>query len=228
MFKRIIYAIYLLCYAQIVSPVTNQERGEFSGRVASINEYAKLVRFKVDFVNLKYLNKSDKVEFWTPTTPGKKCVGIVVGKTSKYILAKIPQYKFCLSKVFLSSGAYVRFFAQDLVNNLKMGQEVVNILLKKRLAIGGELTRKKMALDSYVEKVNAVNARFQVLREKLEREWRGELQDLEEDKVGTLERFKWLEIQQDELDFKLEKYKISDKNLRLDRWALDPNQYYSK
>ena len=113
--------------------------GQFAGRISRINEDASLIRIKVDFANMKYLNKKDKVEFWDERFDSKKCDAYIIGKSNEYLLLKIPDFTFCKSMVYLNYGAYLKFYSQDLVNNLKMGKEVMNILIKKRLALRGNL-----------------------------------------------------------------------------------------
>ena len=94
-----------------------------------------------------------------------------------------------------------------------------------RLHLKGRLERE---LDTYPDKVDAANKRYQVLREKLEKEWREVLTDLEDDKSVALRQYKNLEILLHELDYKLERYRITDQNLELDRWALDHRLYFKK
>lgn len=200
----------------------------FSGRISRLNLKADLMRIKVDFGNVKYLNTKDKVEFWDERETTRRCKAYVVGKSSDYILFKVPAINFCKTKVFLSTGAYLKFYSADLLNNLKMGKSLVSILLKKRLALGGKLNREERELDSFIEKVNSVNARYQILRDKLESEWRDQISTIEEDKMITLLNFKDLERRVGDLDKKLERYRIEDKNLKLDRWALDPRLYFKK
>jgi hypothetical protein len=66
------------------------------------------------------------------------------------------------------------------------------------------------------------------LREKLEREWRDELALLEEDKLVSERNYLEYKNRINEIDFKLEKYRIYDDNLKTDRWALDPRLFYKK
>lgn len=122
----------------------------------------------------------------------------------------------------------MRAFSQDLVNNLLMGEELVEILLKKRLAIHGRLSREQKQLDTYMEKVNAVNNRYEILRAKLMSEWQRELGDLQEDQTSNLRNYEGLKARLNEIDKKLEVYRIKDQNLVTDRWALDPELYYEK
>jgi hypothetical protein len=200
----------------------------FSGRVSRVNKEAGLVRMRFDFANMKYINKKDKIQFWDERGARYKCKGYVIGKTNNYILLKVPELEYCMRFILVGSGTYLKFYSQDMVNNLKMGKELISILLKKRLAMSSRLTREKIALDSHIEKVNTLNVRYKLLRDKLEAEWRGELGSLEVDRVVSLRNYKEFEGRVMEIDHKLEKYRVEDGNLKLDRWALDPRLHYRK
>jgi len=202
--------------------------GIFSGRVSKVNEPGALVRIKSTFPNLKYINKRDKLSFWDDINPLIRCNGYVLGKSNEYLLVRVPDYKTCIVAVHLGEGKYLKFFSQDLANNLIMGKELVSILMKKRLALNGKLIRTQRELDNYMEKVAAVNDRFKVLREKLEAEWREELSVIEDDRLVTYRNFNDTTMRLEEIDHKLEKYKVSDENLVYDRWALDPRLHYKK
>lgn len=224
------YSISLLCLFFLL-PLWAQEFNEvgiFSARVASVNPQSSLVRFKVDFSNFRYLNKKDKVEFWVENSLKQKCNGVILGKSNDYMLIKVSGFDDCSRRSSLTPGAYLKFFSQDLVNNLKMGKELMEILVKKRLALGGQLNRQKIELDKHIEKVNAVNERYRILREKLEAEWRDEVTNIEEDRAASLKRYNDFKIQLQDIDAKIEQYKISDQNLKEDRWSLDSRLYYRK
>lgn len=214
----------------LISPTlyAEDEIAIFSGRVSRINFKADLMRIKIDFGNVKYLNSKDKVEFWDERDSDKRCKGYLVGKSNDYLLFKVPSINFCKTKVFLSVGAYLKFYSVDLFNNIKMGKSLIDVLLKKRLALSGKIRREQKSLDSFIEKVNGVNARYQILRDKLEAEWRDQIASLEEDKTTSLRNYKDLEIRIEDLDKKLQRYSIEDQNLKLDRWALDPRLYFKK
>ena len=204
------------------------ELGEFAGRISKINTEASLLRFKLEFENAKYLNKRDRVDFWDERDSKIRCKGYIVGKSSDYILVKVPEYRYCDRTLNIAVGAYIKFYSPDLVNNLKMGRELLDILLKKKMALSGKMTRTKKELDSYIEKVEAVNARYQLLREKLEAEWRENLALIEEDRLVSLRNYKDLEQRVDDINYKLEQYNIAEDNFRTDRWSLDPRLYYKK
>ncbi|MDO9182759.1 MAG: hypothetical protein Q7U04_10135 [Bacteriovorax sp.] len=204
------------------------EDGFFSGRISRINQATKLVRIKVDFDNIKYLNPKDKIEFWDEKNNNQKCKSFIMGRTSDYLLLKIPELGTCEKYLYFTNGAYFKFYSEDLRNNIVMGKEVVTILLKKRMAVLGQLEGRNKEITSHVEQVNAVNSRYQTLREKLDQEWQKELHALDEDNTFAVRSFKDLERRRDEIDQKLEQYKIKDENLTLDRWSLDSNLYYKK
>jgi hypothetical protein len=207
---------------------TLSEEGFFSGRISRINKTISVVRVKVDFDNIKYLNPKDKIEFWDERNDTQKCKSYVIGRTSDYLLLKVPEMKFCEKYLYFTTGSYFKFFSEDLLNNIKMGREVVGILIKKRMGVQGQMDVRNKELLSHMERVNTINARYQSLREKLEQEWQKELHALEEDKTYSLRSYKDLERRRDEIDQKLEQYKLKDENLTLDRWSLDSNLYFKK
>lgn len=207
---------------------SDADDGNFSGRISLINQAASLVRFHLEFENQKYLNKKDQLDFWDTGNPRYRCRGYIVGRAPNYILVKVPEFKVCQKYVNMSPGRYILFHSQDLSNNIVMGREVYQILIKKKLALGGKLKRHEEELHQHIEKVNAVNERYQILKNKLEAEWSEQLQALEEDKSTTLGQYQSTKNQLDEVNFKMEQYRIEDKNFVLDRWALDPRLYIEK
>jgi len=232
-FLLIVLVTYSISYGGDAAEKLNRNsfkktNGIFSGRISRVNDKASLIRLKVDFANMKYLNKKDKVEFWDERGSDIRCKAYVIGKSNEYLLMKVPEFEYCKNYIFITEGAYLQLFSQDLVNNLIMGRELIDVLLKKKTALSGMMTRNKKELDSHIEKVNAINLRYKVLRDKLEAEWREELAAIEEDRLISFRNYKEVEGQLLEIDDKLEKYRIEDKNLKQDRWALDPRLYFSK
>lgn len=206
----------------------SSENGFFSGRISRINHEIKTARIKVDFDNIKYINAKDKIEFWDERNDKLRCKSYVVARTSEYLLLKVPDMEYCVKTLNFTTGAYFKFFSEDLKNNVFMGKEVVGILLKKRMAINGQMDLRNKEIESHADKVAAINARFTLLRTKLEEEWQKELHALDEDRTFSLRSYKDLERRRDEIDQKLELYKLKDENLTLDRWSLDPRLYYKK
>lgn len=200
----------------------------FSGRISRLNSGARLARIRTDFENIKFLNRKDRVEFWNETYPDKRCKALVEGRTNDYLLIKIPEYDTCVRKVHFTTGSYLHFESSDLAQTVKIAKELVEILLKKRLAMESKKNRLQKELSGHVEKVDAVNKRYEILRQKLEIEWQKDLSALEEDKAIAFTDYKNAEARLNEIDTKLEAYRIEDNNLKLDRWSLDPALYIKK
>ena len=204
------------------------EDGFFSGRVSRINYQISAVRIKVDFENIKYLNPKDKVQFWDERNKNQKCTGYIIGRSANYVLVKSPQLSYCEKFLYFTTGAYFKFYSEDLLNNIKMGKDVVGILIKKRMGVQGQIDDKIKEITAHVERGNAINARYQVLKDKLDDEWRKELQALELDKLAANHSLQDLNRRRDEIDQKMELYKVKDENLTLDRWSLDSRLYFKK
>ncbi|MGE3609073.1 MAG: hypothetical protein AB7I27_05755 [Bacteriovoracaceae bacterium] len=222
----------LLFFSFLVSmtfSVFGQESGhKFTGRISRLNPEAKLARIRTDFGNLKFLNRRDRVDFWNESYPQSRCPALVEGRTNDYLLLKIPQFETCIRSVHFATGTYLNFESSDLEKTIRVAKELVEILLKKQLAMRAKKERHRRDLDNHVEKVDAVNRRYEVLRQKLEIEWQKELASLEEDKSKSFMEFKDAEARLNEIETKLESYRIQDQNLKVDRWSLDPNLYIKK
>ncbi len=211
----------------LLSP-EDQNARFFSGRVSKTNTVARLIRIRTDFANIKFLNRGDRMEFWNENYPAFRCRGFVEGRTNDYLLMKIPDIQGCIRNVHFTTGSYLHFESQDLNQSVDLAKDVVSILQKKRLAMQAKKNRHQRELDGHVDRVDTVNKRYEILRQKLEIEWQKELASLEEDKARTYAEFKNSEARMNEIDTKLEAYRIEDHNLKLDRWSLDPALYIRK
>jgi len=207
---------------------TPAEMATFPGRVSRINAAAGLIRVRVEFKNAKFLNKGDRIEFWTDSNDRNRCSGVLEARSPEYLLIRVPDYELCVVKVHVSVGAYTYYWSRDLENNLKTAQELVEVLMKKRMALLAKKRRHERDLEGHIERVEAINKRYEILRRKLEAELHSELHDLEEDKARTYLAFKQAEARLNEIESKLESYRINDHNFTLDRWSLDPSQYTLK
>lgn len=200
----------------------------FPGRVSKINQTAKLVRLKIDFENAKFLNKNNRIEIWNESFPERRCLTYLEGRTNDYLLLRIPEYKKCRKTIYFTTGSYLHMYSPDLENSLITAKELVQILQRKHLALNARLSRYQAEVDGFIEKVDVVNKRYEVLRQKLELEWQKELTALEEDKTRAYQNFKQTQARLNDLEFKMRKYRVRDQNLKEDRWSLDPNLYFRK
>lgn len=206
----------------------DEDTSKFSARISRLNKEAKLMRLKISFENAKFLRKNDRIEFWNETYPNKKCLSYLKGRTSEYLLLKIPRYTECISKMYITTGTYLHLFSPDLKKNIEIARSLMDVLYKKKLALEARMRRFKDRVDGHIDRVETVNKRYEVLRQKLELEWQNELAALEEDKVSNYKHYKSSKVKFEDLMYKLEQYRIYDQNLKEDRWSLDPNLYYKK
>lgn len=224
--------VILLCALSIYSVRADYQLAEetvvFSGRISKMNSIAKLVRIRITFENSKFITKNNKLEMWNPSFPDKKCIGYIEGKSNDYFLVRVPKYSECLRTVYYTVGSYIHMYSPDLERNLITAKALVKILHRKRTALDARLSRYKQEVDSYLEKLDVVNKRYEVLRQKLEIEWQKELSNLEEDKTKSYKNYKETEARLHDIDFKLQQYRVRDQNMIEDRWSLDPKLYYKK
>jgi len=222
------FLLILFFFFSVTAFSVVDESGIFTGRVSKVNSEAKLVRLKIDFINMKYLNKGDKVEFWSDYYQKRMCESFIIGKTNNYLLIKINDFDECSRQVHISDGSYLKLYSQDLVNNLMMGKELFKILEKKRLAMHGKMQRAKSELDRHMAKIEGINSRYSILREKIELEWRQEIALQEEERLKVYDVYSKFIMELEDIDKKMERYRIADKNLTTDRWALDDRLYFEK
>ncbi len=223
--------IFVVVEAFAVGPAISPEDENsrfFSGRISRTNTVAKLIRVRTDFGNIKFLNRGDRIEFWNENYVAFRCRGFVEGRTNDYLLIRLPDMDGCIRNVHFTTGSYLHFESPDLNKSVDLAKDVVSILQKKRLAMQAKKNRHQRDLDGHVDRVDTVNKRYEILRQKLEIEWQKELASLEEDKARTYAEFKNSEARLNEIDTKLEAYRIEDHNLKLDRWSLDPALYIRK
>lgn len=223
----VLFVVEALASNTLPSPEDENSRF-FAGRVSRMNLVAKLIRVRTDFANIKFLNRRDRIDVWNENNPAERCRGFIEGRTNDYFLVRIPEMDVCLRKVHMTTGSYLSFESADLNHNVDLAKDVVAILQKKRLAMQAKKNRHQRELDGHVDRVDTVNKRYEILRQKLEIEWQKELAALEEDKARTFAEFKNSEARLNEIDTKLEAYRIEDHNLKLDRWSLDPALYIRK
>ena len=200
----------------------------FPARVSRINEIAKLVRYKIDFENSKFLVKKDRIELWNPTNPKNRCLGYMKGRTTEYLLVKIPNIEKCRASVSFAVGSYMHMYSPNLDNNLETARDLMDILNRKKTALGARKQRYERSITSYVEKIDTINKRYELLRQKLDLEWQKEISNLEEDKSKNYALLKQTDNKLNEIDFKMRQYRVRDQNMHEDRWSLDPNLYFRK
>jgi hypothetical protein len=200
----------------------------FSARISHFNEKASLIRLFVSFQNAKFINIKDSLHFWSPQLQHKKCLGYVTSRTKDYLLIKVIDYKTCEQHQKFYPGGYLLLSGQDLENNMKIASDLMEILVKKRIAVESKLNHEKKQLQIYIEKIEAINTRYDILKRKLEQEWQQELENIQLDKLKAIQNYKAYEVRLGEINHKMEQYRIQDEHMESDRWSLDPNLYYKK
>ena len=197
---------------------------KFKSRLFSKNLGAGLLKFRADFSNARFLTPGTKAKFKTNVGVAYSCEGVVVSKSVNHFLFKVFHGEKCARYQNLSLGLNANFRSHDLEKNINTTYELIDILNKKRMAIYGKLKETKKRLDTFLERTSAVNARFDALRSKLESERHEALNYLESEKMMDIQNFKNFGSRLDEIDFKIEKYRVMDTNYTDEKWSLD----YSK
>ena len=218
--------IFLLSWGCFAAS-SEKEDGTFSGTVDHVNEGAKLLRIHTTALNAKYLGKGDGIalgDYGGMT----ECRGDVVAKGREYILLKLPRFDLCSRALPMVRGAWLKFYGSSLSEKVAKGRKLVEILLKKRLALLGKLGERDKDLKRQKEKIDILNRKYGVLKDKVELEWRNALGELEEEHSGMMKKREEFEKHLTEINKQLERYRVEDKIWELDRWSLDQRFYFKK
>ena len=205
--------------------------GYFKGRITKINGEASLIRVKLDFHNMRFINKRDRIEFWPETVEAKKmanCYGTVLGRTDNYLLVKLANWDECNRSVNLALGNYLSMYSPDLANNLMVAKDLMEVLAKKRLATEGRLQRLEKERVIHLDKVQVINDRYSILKAKLEAQWQEEIDKLNSDHKDAEIELQNVRNELHAIDAKMEQYRVDDDNYKMDRWALDSKLYFRK
>ncbi len=224
-------SIIFILPAHLVEGAHLSSAGYFKGRITKINAEASLVRFKLDFHNMRFINKRDKIEFWPESVEAQKmatCYGTVVGRTNDYLLVRLANWDECTRSVNLALGNYLSMYSPDFANNLLVAKDLMEVLAKKRLATEGRLKRLENELQIHLDKVQVINDRYSILKSKLEAQWQEEIDKLNEDNKVNAEQLQMVRNELHAIDAKMEQYRVDDDNYQLDRWALDSKLYFRK
>ncbi|MBP9673717.1 MAG: hypothetical protein KBD63_01360 [Bacteriovoracaceae bacterium] len=196
----------------------------FEGRISELTEKASLMRIKFkNFKNLKFLSTKNKVTFWNESYPSHKCTGEVKGKTNEYLLLQVEGYLDCVKKVYLTKGSSLLFSSDDLETNKKKAQEVIDLLLKKRLAVSSQLEEKRTHGGEGA--ISAINEIYQAKIAEIEAQWANEIEKVKASNQIGEKDILLLQTRLEEIDHELERYRINDKENAKDRWALDEKIY---
>jgi hypothetical protein len=138
-------------------------------------------------------------------------------------ISKLPMFKG--KPIWITGDLDISDTPTDSLGNVQYVQGRLNISNTKISDISNLKTRGY--IQDYGTPIER-KRKAEILRQKLEIEWQKELALLEEDKARTYAEFKNSEARLNEIETKLEAYRIEDHNLKLDRWSLDPALYIRK
>ncbi len=202
--------------------------GIFSGRLFKTNEVGEFVSFVVDFENMKFLNKQDRVQIWRQENPQVTCSGVLISKTSDVILVKLESLLECQKRIGLSTGSYYRMNSFELESRIEKVSDFYKILIDKEFALRSLILRNEAELSKISSRMNAVNDRYRALELKLKAEWQNDVRLIEEERTQLQRKISEYQISRNDVLFKMEKFKQGESNLKTDRSSLDSKYYFTK
>jgi len=206
----------------------DEDSYSFEARVVATNDEGQLLRLKTSFDNSKFLTDRDFVILSRQQHQSTECLGKMVGRSPDYILIKLTEYASCQRAIGFSEGSLVSISSEDLKKNIQAAKTLIEVLLKKRLALRSKIGRVRNQLKVRDQRVGGIQHKYQQLIRDLERKRDVELGDLTSEFVSEESELQELKIRLNETIFKIEKYKVNDHNLKEDRWSLDAFIYNKK
>lgn len=226
-FLRLLFLL-IFCFASITSA---KDLSQFNGRIQAADFETGFVKVRLEFSNSRFLRKGNYIYLWAPDvnyTDTNSCAGSIIGKSPNYLLLRLKEIKKCKMLINFTPGQSISLKSEDLSQNIIVAKELKTILNKKRLALTSRVQTLKDLIDSHPERLNAINKKYESLIDQLNLEWKKSIQKIEQENIYNLQEFKNFAMRLDEVDFKLEKYRIEDDNFYTDRWSLDPSLYQKK
>lgn len=196
---------------------------EFSGKIVKNHQDKGMVRISSWSENLKFFRSGHRLHFWRRGMKSSDCQAVVLKHFRRELLVAVDEYARCSKALLLSEGTSLIFMSDDLSQTLYESKDLIHLLLKKRSAQiyrQGEINQK---LKTHPQKVLAVNERFRILKEKLEKEWQEELYALEQDRVQQVEQRENINLKIGQIERELEENRYIDPSLEQDFL-----QFYSK
>ena len=202
--------------------------GTFTGQVDHINEKSQLLRIHTVSLNAKYLGPGDVIALGDHGGM-TECRGDVLARSKEHVLLKLPRFHYCSRTLPIKArGVWLKFYGQSLSEKVAKGRKLVEILLKKRLALMGRLGEREKDLKRQGEKIDIANRQYSILREQVELAWRDALGELEGERTKMINQRTEAQKSLADIDKQLEKYRVDDKVWELDRWSLDERFYFKK
>ena len=222
---RTLFSFFIVLGAWAALP--ENKDGIFEGKLDHINEKVQLVRIHTTAPSVKYLAKGDRV-YVGDHSGVTECRGDVVARSREHVLLKLLNFKFCSRNLSIARGVWLKFYGQSLAEKVAKGQKLVQVLLKKRLAVLSQLGEEKKDLRRQNEKIDIANRKYGVLRDKVAMEWKEALTRLEGERSGMLKKREEFERRLVEINKQLERYRVEGQVWEWDRWSLDQRFYFKK
>ncbi|MCB9094412.1 MAG: hypothetical protein H6621_05015 [Halobacteriovoraceae bacterium] len=194
---------------------------EFLGKVIEQDKNSRMLKVKFKDTNIKFFKKEDEVFLYNEFNKDYQCRGIVRAGNYAYLFVEIKEYANCSKRINLSADSYVMVSSKDLEVNLDMAEEVVDILLKKRMILKGKVNRLKNEIETKDEREKLLNEQYEIKMSSLKIEWDEAIKALRDGEYQARKEINDANLDLIEIDKKLKLYNIDDPQHKRHEWSLD-------
>lgn len=192
----------------------------FNGKVHSFSENGGTLKIISSYENQKFLKSGDEISLSREKNVNGYCDAKLVSKSTQLLLLKLADYQKCKNYNGLVVGDELYLKSEDLAVNMEVAQTLIEVLLKKKLALEGLKNQVAYKLKSKSSRETQVNIKYDILKTELEQKKQNELEQLQREFQKEEEASRDLETRLNEVYSKLELYKIESPQIQEDRWAI--------
>ncbi len=199
---------------------TKKDDVSFVTKVKDANKKTKVLLLDSKNQNIKFFKRNDEVYFYNELNPSFKCRGIVMKGTYSQLTLKVDEYGKCSKYVGMVKGSYLKVQSRDLGINLKMAEEVVDILLKKRMILKSKIYRLENQIRTQDQRKQILNSEYEAKMASLKLEWKDAIDKLGLDDQDAEKEINLSKMKLQDIDSKLKLYNVQDQKIERSKWSL--------
>ena len=200
-----------------------RDYGQFEGRVSDRDQASSILKVQSENENIKFFKAGDKVHFKVQQNPNKDfCQGHIRAVGPEFFTMYVKNLYPCWNEgEYFRRGMILNFETSRLAERVQNASEYRLILLKRREDYFKQLNKVNHFIWSYKQQKVQLAAQYDKKIEELKKKKRRALEGLLSKKNDVASTQRELISQLDNLDEKLEFYRIENHSEEKNRWTKD-------
>ncbi len=214
------YALLVIALSFQLFSQTRRDDLSFMTKVRDVDSKSKSMLLESKNSNIKFFKRNDEVFFFNELNPSFKCRGIVQKGTFRQLKIRVPDFSKCSKYVGMVKGSYLKINSKDLAINLTMAEEVVDILLKKRMILKNKIYRLQNRMKNQGQRKEILDTEYESKMNALKIEWKDAIEKLGLDDKDAEKEINLSKMKLQDIDSKLKLYNIQDQKIQNSKWSL--------